>query len=99
MVENITQEGPKFARKVRVRWYDWEKETDDSLDYMQAKFSPCFYTEEPGTTKKGKQFRGGRKPKQLPWFDEVDTDSVKMKFDGLTKKRTIPLKVQKKLFK
>lgn len=95
VLETICDEGVLYPNKIRVRWFDQEKASED--DYLQSKFSPCYCTLTSSVSKGTKVPRAKKKPKEVPWCDVIETASVKITFGGLTKQRTIPLCVQKAL--
>lgn len=97
VLEVITEGRSSYASKIRVHWYDQEKNSSSSGQYIKSKFSPCYTSQESLVKKKGKAPRLTKKTKQRPWCDVIDTDSVKVVFDNLTKTRTVPLQAQNKL--
>ena len=100
VLEVRKMKGAKFASTLWVHWYDKEESpnSNESTEYLKSRFSPCYCTptEDP-PSKKSKTSRSTKMANQTPWRDYIDTDSVEVAFDGLTKKRYIPLQAIKQL--
>ena len=97
VVEVIKESNSNYASKIKVLWYDKEKGTDNSTPLANVKFGPCYRCPTPQKKNTASTSRITKKQKAVQWFDIIDTDSVKVSFESLTKKRTIPLNVQKKI--
>lgn len=99
VVSVVQARGSMHATSIRVHWYDLDSEHSNatSRDLLRAKFSPCYYVPEQKRLKPRKFSKLSTRSKEVPWCDEVDTDTVEVSFSSLTKRRTIPLEVHKKI--
>ena len=94
VVSVLNQRGTGYAEKVKVHWYDRSTTSTDGRDILLAVFHPC-YKEQ--SRKQRKLNRSTRQRLEIPWYDEVHTDTIKLSFPGLTKRNMLPLAVRSRL--
>lgn len=90
--------GETFVRSLNVHWYDSSSGHQADDGPLHAQYYPCYQAQT--TSKRRKSIAGkaiARSSLQQPWTDNIDTDTVVMTFQVLTKRHMLPLNVQKKL--
>ena len=86
-----------YAHSLKVRWFDRSASSNDGRNILHAVFDPCY---RPVKKKARKSFKSSfsiRQKKDEAWTDTIHTDTVKVTFTSLTKRRSIPLSVQSKI--
>ena len=96
VVEAWKERNASYVTKLRVHWYDCDKDDKKKNGILNAKYDPC-YDEPERKTRKPSRSKASRQQLQRPKYDIIHTDSVLVSFDSLTKKRQLPVEVQKKI--
>lgn len=87
-----------YISSLRVHWYDRDDEGNPNPDPRSSKFSPCYQVSQPKKRRRvGVSSKAQRQRLQKPWCDTIHTDTVRVSFAALTRKRTLPISVQKQL--
>ncbi len=93
-------DGESFVRKLRIHWFDEDKKTKAN-NFASVKFFPCYTQEVRHQDKRRKTTSLSHKSKateaEVPWIDEVDTDTVLVTFKSLEKNNTLPINVLNKV--
>lgn len=97
VMDSTKNGGSSYATSLKVHWYDHEKDDCQPRDLLAAKFHPCYQEPARKRRKYTPALTISRHKLQVPWTDVIHTDTVLVSFDGLTKRHTLPLSVQKKL--
>lgn len=87
----IRETDESFVRHLKVQWFDVYRDNKKS-DRRLAPFYPCYH---PVKSKRKRTLSCS--DRQQPWTDVIDTDSVLVSFENLTRKNTLPLAAQKKI--
>ncbi len=81
-----------FVRSLSIHWFNPSSEEDP----LQSQYHPL-YEAKANKSKKCRARKIARRDLKTPWVDNVDTDTVIVKFDSLTKKHCLPQAVLRKL--
>ncbi len=84
--------GETFVRELKVHWYSPSKEEDP----LTSDYHPL-YEASGKTIKEGGPRKVARRYLKKPWTDQVDTDTVIVTFNSLTKKHCLPFSVRRRL--
>ena len=95
----LRNDGEDFARKLSIQWYDDSAGKRTEHTKIDSHFYPCYKKLDKQDQKRRKTNKTVPTRSELreKWTDEVDTDSVIISFEQLTKKNTLPRNVQVKL--
>lgn len=85
-------ENESFVRHLKVHWYSPQRQEAP----LQSEYYPLYETKVT-KSRGGNARKFSRKDLKTAWTDEIDTDSVLVTFDSLTKRHLLPLAVRKKL--
>ena len=96
VVDVYKDDSSDYVSRLKVHWHDDESRQRGD-DIFTFKFVPCYKSRQRKRRKIGKTQRPTRQELQSPWCDTIHTDTVVVAFESLTKRRSLPLNVQKKL--
>ena len=85
-----------YASQLTVQWYDCDNPDDEAIEPLQDKYHPCYRPKKKRKLQKSNA-KLPRQQLQEAWKDTIDTDTVLVSFDKLTKRHNIPLATQKKM--
>ena len=91
IIEAICDNSETFVRRLKVHWYDVSQHCS-TTDRRMAPFHPCYEKSNSHNKKPS-----SRRQTNIPWTDEIDTDSVLVSFLSLTRRNTLPLSALKKI--
>lgn len=98
VVELFNDRNSHYVRRLRVHWYDDNSNRTRGTDYSTYKFHPC-YIENPDKAR-GRKVRPSKVARQdlrVPNRDIIDTDTVIVAFESLTRRHNVPLSALKQL--
>lgn len=85
-----------YVTKLRVQWFDRQNYGDESISALQDKYHPC-YQARKRRKQAASTSKVSRQKLQNAWTDTIDTDTVIVSFEKLTKRHNIPLATQKRM--
>jgi len=92
VLDTVNQCGESYVKRLKVHWYDMARKEEP----LQGQYHPCYNSSKSKVSCSGTR-KVARRKLQVPFVDMVDTDTVIVSFQNLTKRNTLPLSVQKKL--